>query len=349
MAVFHSSRKDRSPVYLVNISFPEAMVNIKKPIKQSEGALLKIKSYQTFIFLILLFVLNACTPNESPIKVSLSENLIQGEVNWPSTPENQKAYVIGFDRRLEPKEDVRIYALLLTYLERETGYHFILHITPKDGSLVTEIGEKQVDFAVVGTLTYLQAHEQYAARMLVRGVNAEGESVYRAAIVTRPGSGINSLIDLKGRSFVFGASSSTQGHLIPRMMLAQAGVELTDLRAYDYTGSHAETANYVISGRADAGGMQDTLAQSLAARGLLRILVWSDPFPSSGILVGKHISAEVAEKVLDALLRFDPSGKDQGQLYHWERTEMPRGFTTTNDQDYDYLRNWAEKFALLTP
>ena len=237
----------------------------------------------------------------------------------------------------------------MEYLERETGYHFALHITPKDESLVREIGDKQIDFAVVGTLTYLQAHEQYAARMLVRGVNAEGENDYRAVIVTRPDSEIASLNDLSNHSFAFGASSSTQGHLIPRMMLEQAGIELTALKGFDYTGSHAETANFVISGRADAGGMQDTLAQSLASRGLLRILSWSDPFPSSGILVGDHIPAEVAEKVRQALLRFDPLGIDQAQLYHWERTEMPNGFTTTEDRDYDVLRAWAEKFELLTP
>lgn len=311
--------------------------------------LIKNAPQLTLNLLIILFLLSACAPGESPAHISLSENLLQGEVHWAYPLGNQDAYVLGFDRRLEPKEDIRIYASFLEYLERETGYDFSLHITPIEGSLVQEIGEKQVDFAVVGTLTYLQAHELYAARMLVRGVNADGESFYRAAIVTRPESNVYSLDDLAGRSFAFGASNSTQGHLIPRMMLIQAGIELSDLRAYDYAGSHADTANYVISGRADAGGMQDTLAQSLAARGLIRIIAWSDPFPSSGVMVGDHIPAEVAERVREALLRLDPLGKDKEKLYHWERTEMTNGFTITVDQDYDLLRKWAETFELINP
>lgn len=301
------------------------------------------------LFMFLVAFLTACAQSEPIVSVSLGENLIQGEVHWRVPTEKQKVYVFGFDRRLEPKEDVRIYAALLEYLERETGYDFALHVTPKDGNLVREIGDGLVDFAVVGTLTYLQAHELYDARMLVKGVNEENESVYRAAIVTRVDSKIKVLKDLNGRSFAFGASSSTQGHLIPRLMMEQAGIDISNLRSYDYTGSHAETANAVISGRADAGGMQDTLAQSLADRGLLRIIAWSDPYPSSGVLAGAQVPAEVVEAVTAALLAFDPKSQDSKGLYHWERTEMPNGFSLAEDSDYIELHRWAEKYGLLTP
>jgi phosphonate transport system substrate-binding protein len=300
------------------------------------------------LFLFLAF-LTACAPRESTTTISINGNPIQGEVHWPVPTDKQNVYVFGFDRRLEPKEDVRIYASLLEQLERETGYDFALHVTPKDGNLVREIGDGLVDFAVVGTLTYLQAHELYGARMLVRGVNEENESVYRAAIVTRIDSEIKVLKDLNGRSFAFGASSSTQGHLIPRLMMEQAGIDISDLRSYDYTGSHAETANAVISGRADAGGMQDTLAQTLADRGLLRIIAWSDSYPSSGVLAGAQAPTEVVEAVTAALLAFDPAGQDSAGLYHWERTEMPNGFSLAEDSDYIELHRWAEKYGLLTP
>lgn len=308
-----------------------------------------MRKLRYIIIILLLFLLVACGPTESAINVRLNSDLIKGEVHWPVDAESPKVYTFGFDRRLEPKEDVRIYASLLQYLERKTGYRFVLSVTPKDGSLVEEIGRGGADFAIVGTLTYLQAHEQFEARMLVRGINAQNENVYRAAIVARTDSKISSLADLRGRSFAFGASNSTQGHLIPRLMLEQAGVELTSLRSYDFTGSHAETANAVISGRAEAGGMQDTLAQSLVDRGLLRIVAWSDPYPSSGVLAGARVTTEVVEAVTAALLAFDPKGQDSAGLYHWERTEMPNGFSLAEDADYIELRRWAEKYGLLTP
>ena len=264
------------------------------------------------------------------------------------TPAQGGTFNVGFDRRLEPKEDVRMYAPLLSYLERTTGRSFHLHVTPRDGNVVDEIGSGQVDFAIVGTLSYLQAHERWGAKALARGLNAGGETTYRAAIVTRPDSPMGSLADLRGRSFAFGAPNSTQGNLIPRMMLAEEGIALTDLQRYEYMPSHAATASAVVNGRYEAGGMQDTLALALQGRGLVRIVALSSPYPSSGIMVSPRVPADVAEAVRKALLEFDPLGRDAAGLYHWDRSEMPRGFAPAQDEDYAVLRQWASSFGLLT-
>lgn len=299
--------------------------------------------------LVLLLFLAACRAADPAVSVRLNSGLISGEAKLAAQTGAPGTYTFGFDRRLEPKEDVRIYARLLAYLNRATGYRFALSVTPREGSLVDAIGAGTVDFAAVGTLTYLQAHERFGATMLVRGINAEGENVYRAAIVTRVDSSIASIADLAGRSMAFGARTSTQGYLIPRLMLEQAGIELSGLKDYEFTGSHAEAANAVISGRAEAGGMQDTLAAALASRGLLRVVAWSAPYPSSGILAAAHVPPEVAEAVQTALLGFDPTGADSAELYRWDRTEMPNGFSVTDDADYAELRPWAEKYGLLEP
>lgn len=254
---------------------------------------------------------------------------------------------IGFDRRLEPKEDVKMYIPLLRYLERTTTYRFKLHPTPKEGNVVDDLGRGTIQFAIVGTLSYLQAHTRYGAQPLVRGLNADGRGVYRAAIITRPTSPIQTLANLRGRTFAFGAANSTQGHLIPRILLDQAGIQLGDLAAYEYTGSHVGVANAVISGRYDAGGMQDTLALSLANRGLVRIFMLSMDYPSSGIMVGPGVDPHIVDAVRRALLAFDPLGKDSAGLYHWERTEMPRGFIGAQHSDYAELQVWSERFGLL--
>ena len=130
-------------------------------------------------------------------------------------------------------------------------------------------------------------------------------------------------------------------------MLAEAGIELADLKAFEYIGSHADCANAVISGRYEAGGMQDTLARSLAGRGLIRIVAVSRYYPSSGIAVNSNVDPQIVTVVKEALLAFDPLGKDAAGLYHWERSEMPNGFTGTLDTDYTEMRPGAERFGLL--
>ncbi|MFN3981321.1 MAG: PhnD/SsuA/transferrin family substrate-binding protein, partial [Caldilinea sp.] len=105
----------------------------------------------------------------------------------------------------------------------------------------------------------------------------------------------------------------------------------------------------VTSGRYDAGALQDTLALNLAERGLVRILALSDPYPSSGIVAAPDAPAQTIALTQNALVRLDPQGADAAALYHWERSEMPRGFVHAEDADYQTLRQLAAAVGLLEP
>lgn len=295
----------------------------------------------------MLLLLTACSREQS-VSVSLSENLLIGEAE-PPIPELTAAWRLGFDRRLEPKEDVRQIASLAIWLHEQTGLPWQVYVAPQGNSIADDLCAERVDFAAVGTVSYLQAHHLCGARILVRGLNANEEDSYRSAIITRPDSALQSLEDIRGQSFAFGASNSTQGHLIPRLMLQQTGLTLDDLQSYAWHDSHVAAANAVTSGRYDAGAVQDTLARDLAKRGLVRILAFSDPYPSSGIVAGPHVPAKTIEIVQEALLGLDPVGADAEALYHWERSEMPRGFVLAQDEEYEDLRRIAHEIGLLEP
>lgn len=297
------------------------------------------------LFLTLLLV--ACAPRPD-LTLRLNENRRRESV-WLPTPASLSGWRIGFDPRLEPKDDVRQAASLADWLSHKTGLSFTVHVTEQDGSVVDDLCAGKVDFAIIGTVSYLQANDQCGASILVRGRNAEGQDTYRAAIIVSPESPLQSMRDLRGASFAFGAINSTQGHLIPRLMLQQAGIRLEDFSAYTYTGSHAATANAVTSGRFQAGALQDTLALDLARRGLVRILVMSEPYPSSGIVAGPHVPLQTTEIVRQALLQLDPNGADADALYQWARTEMPLGFVAARDDEYNELRRIARLIGLLAP
>lgn len=314
--------------------------------KKADGMSRADFSKLTVIALTLLWILTGCNTGNEEKWVDLNDVRPAETLVRPATfPADD--LIFGFDRRLEIKEDVKMYLSFLRYLEGKTGYRFRLHITPKGGSIVDDLGKGIVDFAAIGTGSYLEAREKYGVQMLVRGLNAEGQSEYRSLIITRTDSQVHSLADLKGRSMAFGPPTSTQGHLIPRIMLAEVGIELKDLKAYDHTHSHAETANAVMSGRFDAGGIQDTLGQALAAKGLVRVIAVSRYYPSSGIAVNKDVPQDIKERVRQALLDFDPQGRDKPVLYRWDQTEMPLGFTTVRESDYEELTLWARRFGLL--
>ena len=145
----------------------------------------------------------------------------------------------------------------------------------------------------------------------------------------------------------FGSPSSTQGYVIPRIVLRDNGIELGDLAESIFTGSHRNCANAVISGNADACGMQDTMGRELERRGLVRIVNTSRFYPSSGVVASASLPMDMQESIRKALIAFRPTDDHRVGLYQWEKTEMPNGFITASKTDYESLRASMAALGLL--
>ena len=201
-----------------------------------------------------LALLAACEPHTYEAIAEGDKHLSDSELaelSSTSSPALQVFY-FGFDLRASPQEDAHQYIPFLEYLGQATGYQFKLRFTPQNDDIIHQLGSNQVQFAAIGAVSFLKAAQQYPVTPLVRGINHQGRAEYRSYIVVRPNSKINSVYDLTQKKFAFGSTTSTQGHLIPRIMLSQHGIKLGDLSYYEYTGSHQQCADAVISRRFDA-------------------------------------------------------------------------------------------------
>lgn len=306
---------------------------------------------QKFVFApimsgLLLLLLTACD-RQYDDDVELDKRLSDKELSEMLIHvANEKILRFGFDIRAGIKEDAKQYLPFLKYLEKTTGYRFKLRFTPKDGKIVDDLGKGLIHFAAIGATSYIRATDKYGVKPLVRGVNKQDKAEYRSYLVVRPDSPIKDLADLYGVRFAFGSKTSTQGHLIPRIILQKKQVPLQDLKSYIYAGSHQRCAEAVISGKADVCGMQDTMAEQLARDKQVRILYRSAYYPSSGIVASDKVPVAIHNKVRQALLSFRPNGRDASELYHWDRTEMPNGFVEAHDADYKLLRQWIDKLDI---
>lgn len=253
----------------------------------------------------------------------------------------------GFDVRNNQLEDSKQYLPFLEYLSKATGYKFELKFGEKNEQVVDLLGTGKVQFAFVGADTYIQAHEKFGVVTVARGLNPQGKSEYQSVIVVHPASSISTVKELRGKQFAFGSKTSTQGRLIPLIILEKEGIHITDLAGHSFTGSHRNCAQAVARGESDACGMQDTLGQELAKAGLVKIIFTSDFFPSSGVAANQDVPAEVINRVKKALLDFKPNGAHKEGLYHWDKTEMPNGFGVSTNSDYDELLYWSRKLGLL--
>lgn len=281
-------------------------------------------------------------------KIDLKKGISEEELHQMKPKQEANVFLFGFDLRATPKEDARQYLPFLKYLEKSTGYNFNLRFTPKDKSIIKILGIGKIHFAAIGAGSYLKARAEYNIISIVRGLNIYGKAEYQSMIIVSPNSRLRKINDLRGKRFAFGNITSTQGHIIPRIVLAEHGIELKDLGSYEYTGSHFKCANAVTSGRFDAGGIQDAMGRELEKKGLVRILHTSKYYPSSGIVANSDVPKEVLVKVKLALIDFQPKGRDAAGLYNWAKTEMPNGFVEAKDKDYEELRKWAVKFGYIS-
>lgn len=299
-----------------------------------------------------LFILTGCDSSEevNVTEVSVSELLSDAELHGfeHHFDESKSGYIhFGFDLRSSPQEDIAQYLPLMNYLARSTGYKFKLEVIPKNSSIISELKEGHIHLAAMGAVNDIRSEEAGIGRTLVQGLNKHNKASYQSMFIVKPDSAVQTIADIKNKKMAFGDRSSTQGHLIPRIILEKNHIKLSDFMNYDYLGSHQLCAEAVVSGKFDVCALQDMLAKDLAERGLVRIIHASEYYPSSGIVVSTALNKDVALKIKQALLDFKPHGEHKAGLYNWHMTEMPNGFVAANESAYKELKGWLVKLNLL--
>jgi len=235
-------------------------------------------------------------------------------------------------------------APLQAYLTKALGRPVELIIPTNYNATVEALGNGSLDFAYLGGLTFIKARAQFGVIPLVQRAS---DLQFHSLFITGTNSNINSLKDLKGKTFAFGDINSTSGHLMPYAELKQAGIDAdTDLH-FRYTGSHPATAKAVESGAVDAGALDETVYNSMIAEGKLdktkvRVFYTSKPFVDYVWVARKDIDSATQEKLAQAFTRLK-EGQDDEIL----KILRGKSFVRANNQEYDALRAVAQQLKML--
>ena len=235
-------------------------------------------------------------------------------------------------------------APLRDYLSKAMGEPVQLIIPTNYNATVEALGNGSLDFAYLGGLTYLKAHEMYGVAPLVqRALDKQFHSLF----ITQTGSKIQALTDVKGATFAFGDINSTSGHLIPYSELKAAGVVADRDFKFRYTGSHPATAKAVDSGATDAGALDETVYKAMLADGTLgagktRVFHTSAPFVDYVWVARKDADSARKTKFANAFLNLR-EGRDDAIL------AILRGkdFVRADDAEYETVRTVARELKLL--
>jgi phosphonate transport system substrate-binding protein len=235
--------------------------------------------------------------------------------------------------RYNPLLMVQSYQPIMDYLSAHTPYVFELRLARNYSEAVRLLSEREVELASLGGVTFIEAYRTCGAVPLARPRNAAGQAEYRSILIVRADSDIQSVADLRGRSFAFGSFHSTSGNLVPRTYLYRHGIRLEDLSRYDNLGKHDAVAKAVLKGNFDAGAVKDVIAARYRGHGL-RYLAASDPIPAVPIVAHPETPAALREAVTQALLGLDPADPAlQETLVSWD-PEFQHGFAPAALADY---------------
>lgn len=122
-----------------------------------------------------------------------------------------------------PTELQRKFAPLGKYLESKIGMKVEFTPVTDYAATVEGLAAKKIDMVWYGGFTFVQARLKTGNAIPI--AQREEDEKFKSVFITQPNSGINSLKDLAGKTFTFGAPSSTSGSLMPRYFLLQAGID----------------------------------------------------------------------------------------------------------------------------
>jgi len=240
-----------------------------------------------------------------------------------------------------PKDNPRImyekYQPLLDYLMEKTPYQYELLLKKNYEETVNALGSGETDVAFLGPLTYLEARAKYGVVSLLKARGVEGTASYKSVIITKEGLPVRTIADLKGQSIAFASSKSTSGNLIPRYLLAGAGIHLNELGSYTNFDYHDSVVKAVLKGQYAAGAVRDSVARKYMKLGIT-VIAESESIPTGPLAAGPGTSPAVIEDIRRALLALDPKKPDDQRVLKRLDEDLKNGFTEAADRDYGEIR-----------
>ncbi len=275
--------------------------------------------------------------------------IAQQNSGGPEAVRAVKVLKVGRIPYLDPRKMVRNYESMMEYLKKELQLNEVrLVLTPDYNTLTQFLKDGKIDIAWHGVFAYPRARELTGARAILTPVWS-GKKSYCGIIVARADSNINSVADLKGKSFAFTDKKSASGYFLPTIFLLENNIDPEkDFSKVDYIKKHDNILYNVLYKKFDAGAVYDNSFQLLKndeERSQLKIVSKTADILNEPIMVRKDLPDELSAKIKAAFLKLsssDPATKhilsDIGNL---------DGFTESCDADYDGVVRMVEKYKYI--
>jgi phosphonate transport system substrate-binding protein len=248
-----------------------------------------------------------------------------------------------------PTELQRKFKPLGDYLKKATGREIEFIPVTDYAAVVEGLATNKLDLAWLGGFTYVQARLRTNGGVVPIVQRAE-DATFTSRFIVPVNSTAKTLADLKGKTFAFGAPSSTSGSLMPRYYLLKAGIDPErDFKSVAFSGAHDATVAFVASGRAEAGvlnaSVMDKLVESHNPNAeKVRVLAVTPPYYDYNWTVRPGLDPALTKKIADAFLALDPTRPEMKEIMDLQRASK---FIPTSNANYDGIEAAARSAGLI--
>lgn len=247
-----------------------------------------------------------------------------------------------------PTELQRKFKPLGSYLEQKLGMKVEFVPVTDYAASVEGLVNNKLDMVWFGGFTFVQAKIRSSGKVIPI-VQREEDEKFRSVFITADKS-INKLQDLKGKTFTFGAESSTSGHLMPRSFLLSANINPdSDMKRVAFSGAHDATAAAVAGGKVDAGVLNISVWEKLLAQGKIdgktvRVFYTTPGYFDYNWTVRADMDPALRKKLTDAFLALNANDAQGKEILELQRATR---FVPTKVENYEQIEKAARNAGLL--
>lgn len=228
---------------------------------------------------------------------------------------------------------------LVKHLEDQLGVKVKLQTAGDYAGVITGMQHGHVDLAYLGPKSYCEASKRAGAEAVAVEVGESGIAGYHGYIITKAGSNLKNLDDLKGKKWAFTDPHSTSGTLVPTVYFNEIKINPEEyFSKVIYSGSHEASILAVKSGKVDGASTNDLDFDRGLGKGWTKEdfnIIWkSDLIPGSPIAVRSELPDSLKNAIRDALVSY----KDKEGLSKLKIS----GYIAGDDAMYDGVRELIE-------
>jgi phosphonate transport system substrate-binding protein len=242
-----------------------------------------------------------------------------------------------------PVEDPAVYAEawkdFLAHLEAVTGKRVQFFPVDSNAAQIEAMRAGRLHVAGFNTGSNPLAVACAGFRPFTMMARADGSFGYEMEIITYPGSGIEKVEDIKGKTLAFTSETSNSGYKAPSALLkAEFGMEAGRDFEPAFSGKHDNSILGVANKDYPAASIANSVAKRMIERDVVKAdqivtIYKSQTFPTTGYGVAHNLAPALQEKIIEAF-----------RTFKWEGSSLEVEFSKSGEAQFipiTFKDNWS--------